>query len=111
MFYEQKIKLNNMINKIKDKNTLIEIFKVVSIDIYNNGEPKYTYNNNGIYFDLNILSNTTLYAIENIVNNTIYSVESESIKYTLYSQDENDYNVTKLSNKEKNLIATQKDKL
>lgn len=116
MFYEQKIKMNNMIKKIKDKDILKEIFNIVHADININGEYKYIYNSNGIYFDLNILSDETLKAIEDILlYSNIIETESESIKYTLYSQEEkNDLQsqyINKLSHKEKNLITTQNDKI
>jgi hypothetical protein len=89
MLYEQKIKINNMINKIKDKMVLKEIFNVVHTDLNIEGEHKYTYNSNGIYFDLNILSESALQAIEDIVFNlNLVETESESIKYNVYSQED-----------------------
>ena len=114
MIYERKVKINNMINNIKDKSILKEIFQLVHVELNSTGECRYTYNNNGIFFDLNILSDNTLIKIEEILNNSIHDTEeSESIKYSMYSAEDmitqtteslkntNDY---KLSNKEKNLM-------
>ena len=88
MSYERKNKINTIINKIKDKAILISIFNVVNMDINKEGDSKYTYNNNGIYFDLNILNESVLLEIENIVlKATITDKESDTIKYNIYSQD------------------------
>ena len=88
MIYEKKIKLNNMISNIKDKEILKEIFLVVRDELTSTGICRYTYNNNGIFFDLNILSDETLEKIETIINNSLLNeTESESIKYSIYSVD------------------------
>jgi hypothetical protein len=60
-------KINDMIKKIKDKDILKEIFFIVQADLQSN----YSHNNNGIFFDLTILSLTTLEKIEEIVRNNI----------------------------------------
>ena len=122
MIYEHKIKINNLISKVKDKNMLKKIFLLVHAELSDTdtGECKYTHNNNGIFFDLNLLSDKTLLDIEatiQSINTSNNNSDSESLKYTLYSNDDNvDYlkisNGSKLSNKEKNLINNfQKDKV
>ena len=58
-------KINDLIKKIKDKDVLKEIFYIVQSDSQSN----YSHNNNGIFFDLTILSPTTLEKIEEIVRN------------------------------------------
>ena len=115
MIYENKIKLRDTINKIKDKAILKEIFLLVHNELTSSGDNKYSYNNNGILFDLNILSDQLLYKVEEIINvskDTIMdSSECTDNKptFNVYSQDDNvEYmkitNGFKLSNKEKNLF-------
>ena len=88
MSYERKNKINTLINKIKDKAILKSIFTIVNMDINKEGDSKYTYNNNGIYFDLNILNESVLLEIENIVlKATITDNDSDTINYNIYSQD------------------------
>ena len=110
MFYEKKIKINNMISKVKDKDVLKNIFLLVHEELKNTGDNKYTHNNNGIYFDLNNLKDDTILKIEAILleSNPDNNTDSETLKLNIYSADESDYlkisNGFKLSNKEKNLI-------
>ena len=124
MIYEKKVKINNMINNVKDKNILKEIFNAVRDELTSDGTCKYTYNNNGIFFDLNILSDTVLIEIEKILNNNNNNnmieteSESKSIKYNAYSEDGSNTNIInnnndyKLSNKEKNVMnVIQKQKV
>ena len=108
MIYEKKIKINNMITKVKDKDILKNIFLLVHEELKNTGDNKYTHNNNGIYFDLNNLKDETLLKIEAILLEANDNTDSETLKLNIYSTEENDYlkisNGFKLSNKEKNLI-------
>ena len=110
MQYEKKIKINNMINKVKDKEIFKKIFVLVHNELYTENDCKYTHNNNGIFFDLNLLSDETLLKIEDIIldSNTLDNTDSESIKLSIYSNEETDYmkisDGFKLSNKEKTLI-------
>ncbi len=60
-------KINDLIKKIKDKDILKEIFFIVQSDSQSN----YSHNNNGIFFDLTILSINTLEKIEELVRNNI----------------------------------------
>ena len=120
MIYEKKIKINNLINKVKDKKIFKKIFLLVHTELtdVNTGECNYSHNNNGIFFDLNLLSDETLISIEELLLDLNTSnTDSETIKYTLYSNDDNNEFLklndgAKLSNKEKNLINNfQKDKV
>ena len=85
MIYEKKLKINNMISKLKDKNILKEIFTLVQSELNINGECRYTCNNNGIFFDLNLLSDKVLLNIENILLSNIIETESEPI-FTSYEE-------------------------
>jgi len=105
MIYERKKKINNMINKIKDKNILKEIFNLAQSELNKNGECRYTCNNNGIFFDLNLLSDEILLKIETLLISNVIDTESDTIKFTSYSledtEDTNNMSDIKLSNKEK----------
>ena len=102
------MKINNMINKVKDKNIFKTIFILVHNELYTENDCKYTHNNNGIFFDLNLLSDETLIKIEQTILESNINTDSESIKLSLYSNEETDYmkisDGFKLSNKEKLLI-------
>lgn len=74
------IKINDMISKVKDKATLKDIFYLAQTELQSSGECKYSYNNNGIFFDLLNLSEKTLLKIEELIKNNISTTESESIK-------------------------------
>ena len=74
------VKINEMISKVKDKNTLKEIFNLARVELQSSGECKYSYNNNGIFFDLLNLSETTLLKIEELIKSTIATTDSENIK-------------------------------
>lgn len=112
MDYEKKKKLNNMISKIKNKELLKELFLLVQSDQNDLGECKYTHNNNGIFFDLNILSNNTLLKMEELIieSNIETNTDSETIRLNIYSIDDTTEMMkiskgSKLSNKEKHLIS------
>jgi hypothetical protein len=113
MNYEKKVKINNMISRIKNKQLLKDLFMLVHVELNSTGECKYTHNNNGIFFDLNILSDETIYQIEKLIldaNCLDTPTDSDTIKLNIYSMDDTSEliklgNGFKLSNKEKNLIA------
>ena len=119
MDYAHKKKINSRISKIKEKDVFQKIFEVSKSELYTEtGKKKFSHNNNGIFFDLNILSDKVLYKIEDILNeNIVNSTESEtptSIKFSTYSQDDtNNYKSLgpRLTNQEKNIIKnTQNEK-
>lgn len=103
---DDKKKLVNKIELIKDKKYHIEIFRIIT----SNSTPKFTENSNGIWLDLNILDDNTLNLIENYINkinpiNTDFN-ESKFIPYTHKKKFE--YEGPKLNNYEKNIISIQK---
>ena len=110
MIYERKIKLKDSINKIKDSQVLKKIFLLVRDELTNSGIDKYTHNNNGVFFDMNILSNDILEKIEKLVEDNIKTSDSDiKTQLNVYSNDDStEYmkvtNGLKLSNKEKNLF-------
>ena len=80
MDYDHKKKINEKINSIKDKDIFYKIFDIVKEELYNeNGQKKYTENFNGIFFDLNKISDKKLIEIENLLKlNSITITDSES---------------------------------
>ena len=73
-------KINELIKKIKDKEILKEIFYIVQEELESSGEHRYSHNNNGIFFDLTILTHNTLERIEELVKNNIIQTDSENNK-------------------------------
>ena len=106
-------KLSDKIKKIKDKNDLIEIFKIVTRDVGDN----YSQNKSGIYFNLNLLSDDAIEEIQAIVHvietsETQSEINDEKIKYKSYSENEIDvYNSLgpRLSNQEKSILKKFKN--
>jgi hypothetical protein len=105
--FRKKIALK--INKLKDKNDFINLFNIIESDIGND----MSVNKNGIFFNLNILSDGCIDKINNYLlkildNNT----ETETkIKYQTYNQDDLDNGNKigpKLSNQEKNILKKNK---
>jgi len=76
MDYSHKKKINDKIEKIKDKEIFFEIYNTVKDELNNN--KNITINNNGVYFDLNKLSNETILKIENILNEHFISTDTET---------------------------------
>ena len=74
------IKIKDMITKIKDKQVFKEIFYIAQNDLQSSidGECKYSHNDNGIFFDLKLLSETTLLKIEELLKTNISSNNTES---------------------------------
>ncbi len=67
-------KINDLIKKIKDRDILKEIFLLVQSD----SNASYSHNNNGIFFDLTILMQTTLEKIEEIVRNNLTQTTTQT---------------------------------
>ena len=101
MSYEEKLVINNKLKKINDK----ELYKKIYILIKDEIEKDMIQNNNGIFFNLNILSDKKLLELNTFLDTNINFSESETstLKYTNYSSDIDNTNLG-LSNKEKNLI-------
>ena len=83
------IKIKDMIGKIKDKQIFKEIFYIAQQDLSSDdGNCKYSHNHNGIFFDLKLLSESTLLKIEELLKNSISSnTDSETINYNIYYND------------------------
>ncbi len=65
------IKIKDMIGKIKDKQILKEVFYIAQFELQStDGDCKYSHNDNGIFFDLKVLSETTLLKIEDLLKTT-----------------------------------------
>ncbi len=87
MIRDRIIKINDMIRKIKDKQLLKDIFTIALPDLQNNGENKYSVNDNGIFFDLKLLSDPTLEKIEELLKQNI-STETDSVTFSLHYSDD-----------------------
>ena len=81
------IKIKDMIGKIKDKQVFKEIFYVAQTELQSEGDCKYSHNNNGIFFDLKLLSEHTLLKIEEILKTNIINTESDTISFNIYYPD------------------------
>lgn len=76
MEYSHKKKINDKIEKIKDREIFFEIYNTVKDELSTN--KNITINNNGVYFDLNKLSNESILKIENILNEHFISTDTEN---------------------------------
>jgi hypothetical protein len=76
MDYTHKKKINDKIEKIKDKQIFFEIYNSIKDEI--NSSKNITINNNGIYFDLNKLSNESISKIENILNEHLITTDTDN---------------------------------
>ena len=98
-------KIVNKINRLKEKKDFITIFNIIQLELGKN----ISINRNGIFFNINVLSDSSIEKIESFLI-TISEIVTESdtrIKYQPYSVDELE-NVNKLgpklSNQEKSII-------
>tara|TARA_B100001093_G_C26214113_1_gene753289 strand:- start:64 stop:438 length:375 start_codon:yes stop_codon:yes gene_type:complete len=105
-------KLLENIKKLKSKQIISSIFKIVNRDIGNN----FSENKSGIYFNLNLLSDDAIEEIVNLTNINLESTASESIDdkliYKSYSENEIDiFNSIgpRLSNQEKSILKKCKN--
>ncbi len=99
MIRDRIIKINDMIRKIKDKQLLKEIFNIALPDLQSNGENKYSVNDNGIFFDLKLLSDITLEKIEELLKQNI-STETDSVTFSMHCSDDDTV--------EKNIVIKKK---
>ena len=86
MIRDRLVKINDMIKKIKDDDVLKQIFNLVKAELKTETSCRYTINDNGVFFDLKLLSDKTLITIEDILKNNIVT-ETESITLTAYNSD------------------------
>jgi Ni,Fe-hydrogenase I large subunit len=101
---EYRKNLKQKISKLKNKNNFITIYNIVLEELDN----KLTINRNGIYFNLNLLSDESIEKIEDIIKLEIeYQPETQKMIYETYNKNVNIdqfINVHKLTNQEKSLI-------
>lgn len=71
--------IKDKLKNVKDVNKLLYIFNVLSSD----KNFKYTNNINGLYFNINILSDETITIIDNILN--INNISNKKIEYMSYN--------------------------
>lgn len=107
---EFRKKINKKIEKIDNKIILSKIFEVVRED----DNSSYTENNNGIYFNINTLSDESIHRITKIINkyfDSFDNTESEiKISYTKVEYDDDltiDTN-NHLNNHEKHILKKLK---
>ena len=98
-------KLINKLNKLNNKEDYINIYKIIFNDIGNN----LCANSNGIFININLLSDNCVATINNYISDksTDFPIESNKFNFNkLYNSDKLDEisNFVKLSNQEKNLI-------
>ena len=87
MIRDRIIKINDMIRKIKDKQLLKKVFNIALPDLQLNGDNKYSVNDNGIFFDLKLLSDNTLEKIEELLKQNI-STETDSVTFSMHCSDD-----------------------
>jgi phosphotransferase system IIB component len=99
--------LKDKISKLNNKNDYIYIYKIISYEL----DSKLSINRNGIYFNLNMLSDECIEKLILYLNDKFDSeinTEQTKIKYEIYSKDNNS-NVEfiygpKLTNQEKTIL-------
>jgi hypothetical protein len=100
--------LKTKISKLTNKDDFIKIYKIINCELDN----KLSINRNGIYFNLNLLSDKSIEDISSIITNSDILNDSQinneqKITYEIYNKEiniENFINNHKLTNKEKCLI-------
>jgi hypothetical protein len=101
--------LKTKISKLSNKTDFIQIYKIINYELEN----KLSINRNGIYFNLNLLSDkciediTDILENNDILTNTQTNTEQLKITYETYNKEtniENFINGHRLTNQEKSLI-------
>jgi hypothetical protein len=99
--------LKNKISKLSNKNDFIQIYKIINSE----SENKLSINRNGIYFNLNLLSDKIIedisFILEKSETDTQTCSEPSKIIYETYNKDTNIENFIighKLTNQEKSFI-------
>ena len=108
-------KLLSKIDTIKDKNVLINIYNNIITDIGNN----FSSNTNGIFININILSNNCIEKINTYVDGVLDKLSTDSksintINCSIYNSDDVEILSElghKFSNQEKNIIKRIRNKL
>ena len=100
--------LKTKISKLTKKQDFIQIYKIVNYEL----DKKLSINRNGIYFNLNLLSDKSIEQISDILENFVILNDTQinneqKITYETYNKEtyiENFINDHKLTNQEKSLI-------
>jgi predicted site-specific integrase-resolvase len=107
-------KLVNKFDKLKSKNDYISIYNIIVGDIGTN----FSSNRNGIFINMNILSNNCIDKLLEFINGklnyTQSQTENENVNYSSYKIDEVEIISEighKLSNQEKNIIKRIRNKV
>jgi hypothetical protein len=96
-------KLVEKMKKIKDKIILMEIYNIIK----NNKKIKFSKNKNGVFFDMNKLSNENIEKIKELIEENIDLTTSEiKFSYIPYSNTNEEEGLT---NKEKNILKKCKN--
>lgn len=105
-------KLIEKINKIKDKDVIKSIFKIVYVEIGDN----FSENKSGIFFNMNSLSDNCIEEVGKLVDSYDFSLKTETsedkLTYKAYSDNEIDmYNTIgpRLSNQERSILKKYKN--
>jgi len=116
MDYNSKIKLNEKISLIENKDILKKIFEIAKDDLIVNNKKKYSKNSSGIYFDLLLISDKNLLKIKDLIYTYFSETDSDiniikdDLNYKSYSNDDKadeiqgSNNGPRLSNHEKNIL-------
>lgn len=106
-------KLVGKFERIKDKSDLITIYNIITQDIGNN----FSTNRNGIFVNMNILSDDCveklLEFITDKLNSNLSATETDKVNYKSYKFDEVEIMSEmghKLSNQEKNIVKRMRNK-
>ena len=107
-------KLVSKFEKIKDKTELLDIYNIIIKDIGND----FSSNQNGIFININIVSDTCIKELVEYIDNknslTLSNTETEKVNYKTYNLDEVEHiteSGIKLSNQDKNIIKRIRDKI
>lgn len=106
-------KLVTKFDKLKNKNDYIDIYNIIVEDISDN----FSSNRNGIFINMNILSDTCIDKLvlfmDNKSNITVTQTENERVNYKSYKIDDIEIISEmghKLSNQDKNIIKRIRNK-
>lgn len=105
--HRRKVKITEMIENLKDKKDYIQLFNIIKRDSSN-----YTHNNNGVFINLNCLSDTTLLRMETFLKNSKKKKKKQENKANFINfleKDDSINNCPRLSNYEKAIIKRHRD--
>jgi hypothetical protein len=107
---EYRRNLSDKISQINDDKLYFKLFN----ELKNQNDFKYSRNKNGIFFDINKLSDETIIIIKNFIDNNVnLNTETEKLEFIQYSTEEfsklNEKG-NRLNNIEKNLLRIYKNK-